>query len=106
MSVVCPVCGPCTLEDYPRGTRLAWVRRCTYCKTWIDDFDVNVQSQQEENEGAYDRQRAAIETEKAITLVCEIAFAWAGEYGFSNPEEATKVWNAAKLLRPDLEPRP
>jgi hypothetical protein len=40
-----------------------------------------------------------------LAIVCEIAFEWAGEYGFSDPDEATKVWLAAKRLRPDLEPK-
>jgi hypothetical protein len=45
------------------------------------------------------------EREQDITTVCEIAFEWAGEYGFSSPDEATQVWKAAARLRPDLEPK-
>ena len=40
--------------------------------------------------------------EEAITLVCEIALEWAGEYGYSRPYAATAIWDAARLLRPDL----
>ena len=40
--------------------------------------------------------------EEAITFVCEIALEWAGEYGYAHPEEATAVWDAVRLLRPDL----
>lgn len=45
---------------------------------------------------------------EALDLVCEIAFAWADEYGFSlaRREQATEVWEAAKHLRPELEPKP
>ena len=45
-----------------------------------------------------------MDQEEAITTLCEIAFSWAGEYGFSDPEGASKAWNAARLLRPELEP--
>lgn len=44
--------------------------------------------------------------DEAIDIVCEIAFSWAQEYGFSMPHYATEVWKAAKHLRPDLEPQP
>ena len=43
--------------------------------------------------------------DEAIGVLVEVGFDWAGEYGFSRPAEALKVWNAAALLRPDLEPR-
>ena len=39
-----------------------------------------------------------------IDIVCQAAFAWAGEYGYSNPEAASRVWSAAVSLRPELEP--
>ena len=48
----------------------------------------------------------ALTTEQAIEIVVQVAFEWAGEYGFDDPEGAGEVWAAAKLLRPDLEPRP
>jgi hypothetical protein len=41
----------------------------------------------------------------AIETLVLNAFEWAGEYGFCRTEEATKVWYAAKFMRPDLEPR-
>jgi len=42
-----------------------------------------------------------------IGTVCEAAFEWAGEYGFSpsTNEHAREVWAAAKRIRPDLEPK-
>lgn len=40
-----------------------------------------------------------------LELVCEIAFDWAGEYGFSMPDHAREVWRAAARLAPHLEPK-
>jgi len=42
--------------------------------------------------------------EEAIEIVVSVAFDWCGEYGFSQPEQAQKVWAAARHLRQDLEP--
>ncbi len=41
-----------------------------------------------------------------LEIVCEIAFDWAGEYGFSDPDTAKEIWDAATRLCPHLEPKP
>lgn len=43
-------------------------------------------------------------SDEALVIVVETAFEWAGEYGFAIPQRAQQVWDAARLLRPDLEP--
>lgn len=37
---------------------------------------------------------------EALVLVCETAYEWAGEYGFSDPTGAKIVIEAAELLHP------
>lgn len=43
--------------------------------------------------------------EEAIEIVVNAAFNYAGEIGFSDQRYAEQLWEAAKTLRPDLEPK-
>lgn len=36
--------------------------------------------------------------EEAIEIVCNRSFDWAGEYGFSMPDEALEVFDAIKTI--------
>jgi len=47
---------------------------------------------------------AAVTREEALEVVIEAAFEWAQEYGFNDSAAALRVWEAAALLRADLEP--
>lgn len=44
--------------------------------------------------------------DEALALVCEVAYSWAEEYGFADPKGAIEVYEAARTLRPDLQPVP
>jgi hypothetical protein len=41
-----------------------------------------------------------------LRLVCEIAFEWCSEYGFTQPDHARAVWHSAVRLCPEAEPAP
>ncbi len=37
-----------------------------------------------------------------VELICDAAMQWAGEYGYSNPDEATEVIEAVERIQPDI----
>jgi len=43
-----------------------------------------------------------MDKDQALEIVCRIALDWAGEYGFTIPEEASRVFNAVEILSPDI----